>query len=99
MATTIFTVTGLCCPAEEKLIRNKLKSISGIEQLDFNLIIQELKVTHNIADVSAITEAINELGMQTKLKNKSEPTKATATLINNKQWAFIGLGGVLAFCA
>lgn len=99
MTTTIFTVTGLCCPAEEKLIRNKLKSISGIEQLDFNLISQEVKVTHNIGDISVISKAISEIGMQADIKKEIEPKKPVAKLTDKKQWMLIVFGGLFALSA
>lgn len=99
MTITIFTVVGLCCPAEEKLIRNKLKSISGIERLDFNLINQEVKVTHNIGDISVISKAISEIGMQADIKKENEPKKSVTKLTDKKQWMLIAFGGLFALSA
>ncbi len=99
MTITTFTVAGLCCPAEERLIRNKLKSVPDIELLEFNFIHQELKVTHNISDISIISKAINEVGMQAKPKNEFGSKKTHTPLTNIKQWVFIGIGVVLALGA
>jgi len=99
MYSTIFIIPGLCCPAEERLIKNKLKSVSDIELLEFNFIHQELKVTHNLSDISIISKAINEIGMQAKPKNEFETKKTNTSLTNIKQWIFISIGGVLALGA
>lgn len=99
MLTTIFTVTGLCCPSEEKLIRNKLKPITGIEQLEFNFINQEVKITHNIKEIDLITKAINEIGMQATPKAELEPKKAITKISDKRQWLVIAIGGILALCA
>ena len=69
MKITVFSVLGLDCPAEEKLIRNKFKNISGITNLEFNFIRQELMITHDLSDVQIILSAIKDIGMEASVKN------------------------------
>ena len=37
MKQTLFYIAKMDCPTEEQLIRNRLKSVDGIDGLDFNL--------------------------------------------------------------
>ena len=41
-----FSVNGMDCPVEEKLIRSKLAGMPGVLGLDFNLMQRVLKVRH-----------------------------------------------------
>jgi len=36
------------CPTEEALIRNKLKNISAVKKLEFNLLQHTLRITHTL---------------------------------------------------
>ncbi|MCC2645174.1 MAG: heavy metal translocating P-type ATPase, partial [Burkholderiales bacterium] len=101
MNTTIFKVPGLDCPAEEALIRNKLKNINEIKDLQFNFINQELKITHNLSTVKTIQTAIAEIGMQANLKDTATSAKPlnASKKANFKKWLLIIVSGILALAA
>ncbi|MDP3532571.1 MAG: cation-translocating P-type ATPase [Alphaproteobacteria bacterium] len=102
MYKTTFYISGMDCPAEEKLISEKLRSIPHVKQLKFNLIQQVLIVTHQESDISEIQKALNSLGMEFQIKNDSFTTTQLNLLqphITSKDWMIIILSGVLAFSA
>ncbi len=37
MKQSTFIIADMCCVSEEQIIRNRLKNMSGVEQLDFNV--------------------------------------------------------------
>ena len=102
MYKTTFYISGMDCPAEEKLISEKLRSIPHVKQLEFNLIQQELIVIHQESDISEIQKALNSLGMEFQIKNDSFTTTQLNLLqphITSKDWMIIIFSGVLAFSA
>jgi len=51
------------CPTEEALIRKKLGSMPGVDQLDFDLMQRRLTVHHHSPYPEAIVAAVTSLGM------------------------------------
>lgn len=102
MYQTKFYIPAMDCPAEEKVIREKLRSIPNVKQLKFNLIQQELIVTHQTSDVSDIQQALTSLGMDVQIKNGSYTSKQLNLLqahVTAKDWMIITTSGLLAFAA
>lgn len=100
MKSTIFNIPGLCCPAEEKLIRNKLKHIDGIDKLEFNFISQELTLVHNSVDINLVIATIKTGGMQAKVKDKYAPkVKVKQPLTSHMNWALIIIAAIMALSA
>lgn len=102
MNKTTFYIPKMDCPAEEKLIREKLRSMASVKQLEFNLIQQELIVTHQTSDVSDIQQALTSLGLNVQIKNGSYTSKQLNLLqahVTTKDWMIIILSGLLAFTA
>jgi Cd2+/Zn2+-exporting ATPase len=102
MNKTTFYIPTMDCPAEEKLIREKLQSVTNVKQLEFNLIQQELIVTHQTSDVSDIQNALTSLGLNVQIKNGSYTSKQLNLLqahVTTKDWMIIILSGLLAFTA
>lgn len=64
MKISTFKIEKMDCPTEERLIRNRLQDVEGIDALDFNLISRTLTVSYRGIDESAITSAIGTLGME-----------------------------------
>lgn len=89
------------CPEEIKSIQGRLKSIPGIEQLDFNLIQQELIITHNLSNLSNIEKALKSLGMtpQIKLEKQALPRQVLQQAVSKKDWLIIIISGILAVTA
>ncbi|MBX9598227.1 MAG: heavy metal translocating P-type ATPase [Burkholderiales bacterium] len=77
MTTTILSIPGLDCPAEEQLIRNVFNKYTEISKLEFNFIRQELSVTHSFSNLDTIKAAISSIGMQAfeRQKDLSESAK------------------------
>src|SRR3989304_4046569 len=59
---TGFIVNGLCCATEESLIRKKLSSLPGVQDLRFNIISHRLDVTHTCGD-DTILKALKDIGL------------------------------------
>lgn len=71
-----FDIPGMDCPVEENLIREKLKKISGIENLEFNLLRRRLGIEYQENSpgqdkLQEITGALNSLDMGAVLQNPS----------------------------
>jgi len=62
MEKTIFTVSQMDCPSEERLIRMKLEDIPSIQMLDFDLPNRKLTVFHS-GHLEKIERAITELNL------------------------------------
>jgi Cd2+/Zn2+-exporting ATPase len=52
------------CPTEERLIRNRLDGMEGVDHLDFNLMSRTLTVSYSGVEETAIAAAISTLGME-----------------------------------
>lgn len=97
---TVFHIGKMDCPTEEGIIRNRLKSMDGIEQLDFDLMSRKLTVIHGHSDESTIQRALESVGMDPKLVSDNEPESpghGPAVPVLNR-W-LMGASGVLAVTA
>jgi Zn2+/Cd2+-exporting ATPase len=63
MAKSIFMIPAMDCPAEEALISKRLKSVKGIDELDFDLFNRRLTVSHTLTDDQTIVTALKSVGM------------------------------------
>jgi Cd2+/Zn2+-exporting ATPase len=98
----IFIIDNMDCPTEESLIRNKLSTMDGITELDFNLMQRKLTVTHTLGKSDAIKQALIAIDMH------AVPLVATAVQAQSdnalppnpqKKWWLLGLGGIAAILA
>ncbi|MCW8274634.1 heavy metal translocating P-type ATPase [Pseudomonas sp. PCH199] len=92
-----FRIEAMDCPTEQTLIQNKLGKLTGIQQLEFNLINRVLGVTHNLASTAPIIEAIKSLGMQAEPLEQGAAAPAPAP--EKKPWWPLALSGVGALLA
>ncbi len=67
----VFLIQKMDCPTEEKLIRNRLEGMPGIDGLQFNLIQRELTVLHRLPSIDAIMETLKALDMGPAVKSDS----------------------------
>lgn len=74
-------IAQMCCPTEERLLRNALGKVPGISRLDFNLMQRQLKVTHALSDPEPILAAIRSLAMVPV----PEPAAGTASQLDSLQ--------------
>lgn len=71
MKKSIFKINKMDCPTEEQIIRMKLKDISAIKQLQFDITARKLSIIHDI-DEKLIKNALSELHLDSKLIGTSE---------------------------
>ena len=64
--TTTFHIENLCCAAEEQIIRKQLSTVSGVQEIKFNLLSRKLVVTHSIP-LENIVHALKEVGFHPRL--------------------------------
>ncbi|EJN27084.1 copper/silver-translocating P-type ATPase [Pseudomonas sp. GM79] len=92
-----FRIEAMDCPTEQTLIQNKLGKLSGVQQLEFNLINRVLGVTHDLPGTAPIIDAIKSLGMHAE---PLEPgVEAPILAPEKKPWwplAFSGVGALAA---
>jgi Cd2+/Zn2+-exporting ATPase len=66
-ATTKIRVAQLDCSAEESLIRAKLKTLTGVEGLEFNIPQRTVSIAHQPQALDEVLEAIRGLGMSAEV--------------------------------
>src|SRR5471032_1140455 len=94
-----FRIDAMDCPTEQTLIQNKLGKLSGVQQLEFNLINRVLGVTHDLPSTDAIVDAIKSLGMHAEPMEKGAGNEAVAQVPVKKPWWPLALSGVAALAA
>ncbi len=92
-----FRIEAMDCPTEQTLIQNKLSKLTGVQQLEFNLINRVLGVTHDLPGIEPIVEAIKSLGMQAEPMEQGAETPTPAS--RKKPWWPLALSGVGALLA
>lgn len=92
-----FRIEAMDCPTEQTLIQNKLSKLTGVQQLEFNLINRVLGVTHDLPGIEPIVEAIKSLGMQAEPMDQGAETPTPAP--RQKPWWPLALSGVGALLA
>lgn len=81
------------CPTEERLIRQKLGGLDGVERLDFNLLQRELTAHHRLADVGVLEAALNEIGMvPRRLQADEAPLTAPVAVPVRTRWLLAASG-------
>ncbi|RLU07635.1 copper-translocating P-type ATPase [Pseudomonas prosekii] len=92
-----FRIDAMDCPTEQTLIQNKLGKLSGVQQLEFNLINRVLGVTHDLPSNAPIIDAIKSLGMVAEPLEQG--VDAPAAVVEKKHWWPLALSGVAALGA
>ncbi|GAC1520371.1 MAG: heavy metal translocating P-type ATPase [Collimonas sp.] len=100
----VFLIRKMDCPTEEKLIRDKLRGMAGIEAMQFNLIQRELTVRHRLPSVAAIVATLKALDMEPALKsdtltgaaNLTDGIGDSAFKISRKKWLLTAISGMAA---
>lgn len=65
--TTKLSITKMDCPTEETLIRNKLGTMAGVADLDFNLMQRTLSVRHADQVLPDVLAALQALGFEAQV--------------------------------
>lgn len=96
----VFVVQNMDCPTEERIIRNGLAKIEGIEDLRFNLMQRELTVRHRLDDDSAVFLILQNLKMDPSRKgdvNSAAESHDDAVSLRSK--ILVGFSGAAAITA
>ena len=59
-----YFISNMDCVNEEKIIREGLATLPGIDQLDFDLAKRRLKITHTLENDELLVASLKELGMR-----------------------------------
>ncbi|PAU57118.1 heavy metal translocating P-type ATPase [Pseudomonas sp. PICF141] len=94
-----FRIEAMDCPTEQTLIQNKLGKLSGVHQLEFNLINRVLGVTHDLPDTLPIIDAIKSLGMHAEPMEQGVEAPVSSPAPGKKPWWPLALSGVAALAA
>lgn len=94
-----YRIDKMDCPTEERLIRNRLEPMSGIDRLEFNLLDRELSVYHRLDDAQAITAALERLDMSPQLLVAESPTVAVPPALGSRLKAMLAVSGIAATSA
>ena len=89
----------MCCPMEEQLIRNRLRTFEGIEELRFNIMERKLTVAHVVEDEGTIQSAIESVGMNPIRVADDENAPPVSSLAPPRERALVALSGVAAVAA
>ncbi len=105
---SVFLIDKMDCPTEEKLIRNKLGKMPGIEELRFNLMQRELTVLHTLDSEQPIKAALTAIGLGPDIKKESvdsccghdhKTTDKKPAAKFSKEQLLLAVSGVAAFAA
>ena len=87
------------CPAEERLIRNRLEGMADVEELRFNLMQRELTVSHRLEDDAPVFAALQELKMDLRRQSESGAPAGHTTAVSTRTKLFVGFSGCAAITA
>jgi Zn2+/Cd2+-exporting ATPase len=72
--TVTYRIENMDCPTEEALIRDRLGKVSGLINLDFNLMQRTLAVRHTLSSEEPIENALASIGMKTQRQDEAGVT-------------------------
>lgn len=98
--TTKVIIAKMDCPTEEALIRDKLETVTGVVNLDFNLMQRTLTVRHDPHALPEILTALKSLGFDTQVRDEKEDTRSSETSTTSAtNWWRLGISLVAASAA
>ncbi len=98
--TTKLSIAKMDCPTEETLIRNKLGTVAGVADLDFNLMQRTLSVRHANQVLPDVLVALQALGFEAQVVDTAEvATPSAAPVTTPTNWWPLGISLVTASAA
>src|SRR5450830_1146406 len=103
----VFFIQKMDCPTEEKLIRERLATMDGIDAMQFNLIQRELTVQHRLPSVEPIVTTLAALDMLPKVKSDTldatvgidDDDHSASYAIPKRKWLMVGVAAVAALAS
>ena len=96
---TRYRIEKLCCPTEERLIRNRLEAMPEIVRLDFNLLDRELTAYHRPDGQQAISRALKSLDMGSSVLESDAPATALPPALTTRLKIMLAISGLAAVSA
>ncbi|EOV1697909.1 TPA: heavy metal translocating P-type ATPase [Yersinia enterocolitica] len=96
--TTKITIAKMDCPTEEALIRNKLGTLAGVAELDFNLMQRTLSVRHTEHALPDVLAVLQTLGFEAQVRYTAETVSASFATTPTNWWP-LGISLVAALSA
>jgi Cd2+/Zn2+-exporting ATPase len=99
-AESVFKIEGMDCHEEVKILEHRLKTLTGLEAFDADVVGQRLRIQYDAAKLttSRIAEAVAQTGMRAWLEHE-EPRPASASVWRERlvlvSGVFLALGLVL----
>uniref|UniRef100_D5X730 P-type Zn(2+) transporter n=1 Tax=Thiomonas intermedia (strain K12) TaxID=75379 RepID=D5X730_THIK1 len=98
--TTKLSIAKMDCPTEEALIRNKLGTVAGVADLDFNLMQRTLSVRHADQVLPNVLAALQALGFEAQVMDTAESASPSASpVITPTNWWPLGISLLTALAA
>ena len=98
--TTKLSIAKMDCPTEETLIRNKLGTVAGVADLDFNLMQRTLSVRHANQVLPAVLVALQALGFEAQVMDTAEAASPSASPVTTPtNWWPLGISLLTALAA
>lgn len=98
----VFLIENMCCPTEERIIRDRLNSMVGIASLQFNLLQRELLVRHSLPSIAPMVAVLNDLKMGPQVKadslvpDKDASKPEVKTNSSSETWGTMAISGIAA---
>lgn len=92
---SLFSVQGMDCPVEEKMIRDKLADLPGIFSLSCNIMERRVLIQHDPAILKTLVKAMESLNLDARLLEK-EDDNADQTKVSTIEWGKLLFAGICA---
>ena len=90
----------MCCATEERLIRNRLQGMPGVDQLDVDPVGRVLTIHHRLAQPDALVDVLRSIGMPpTPLPGADDATAEPATAPATVRTGLLAAAAAAAFAA
>lgn len=97
--STRIRIEQMDCPTEERLIRDALTGVPGVDELHFNLLQRVLSVSHEEGALERVVLVIEKLGFTPVVEGEAAPQTAPEQLSTKKHWWPLALSGVAALAS
>ena len=94
--TSVLHIAKMDCPTEEGLIRQKLGGMTGVTDLQFNLMQRRLTVAHAQEALPAILAALQSIGLEAEVEGNQPGATPAAVTPDSVNWWLVGGSGLAA---
>lgn len=84
MEKSVYKISKMDCPSEERMIRMKLDGLDSIKKLEFDLVNRKLTILHK-GDTELITSLIDELKYDSSIVSFQEVEELPIVEVNRNE--------------